>query len=122
MTVATLRRRGDAATSGLEAVSPPVADYAFLSDCENTCVVASAGTVEWPCLSRPHDRSIFGTILDRSASSFRLSPSDTSVPGQPPVCSGHHGVGDDVRLDPVRFMNGQAVVLGPDAGLVTMAP
>ena len=25
---------------------PPIADYAFLSDCENTCLVSAAGSVE----------------------------------------------------------------------------
>ncbi|MDT0440782.1 hypothetical protein, partial [Streptomyces doudnae] len=26
---------------------PPIADYGFLSDCENTCLISSAGSVEW---------------------------------------------------------------------------
>ena len=29
---------------------PPIADYAFLSDCEATCLVAPSGNVEWMCL------------------------------------------------------------------------
>jgi GH15 family glucan-1,4-alpha-glucosidase len=64
----------------MEAIFPPIADYAFLSDCENTCLVAPTGAVEWLCLPRPHDPSVFGTILDRSAGSFRLAPADTAVP------------------------------------------
>jgi len=51
----------------LDAIFPPIADYAFLSDCENTCLVAPTGTVEWLCLPRPHDPSVFGTILDRAS-------------------------------------------------------
>ncbi len=64
----------------LEAIFPPIADYAFLSDCENTCLIAPTGALEWLCLPRPHDPSVFGTILDRSAGSFRLAPADTAVP------------------------------------------
>lgn len=59
---------------------PAIADYAFLSDCENNCLVAPSGAVEWLCLPNPHDPSVFGTLLDRSAGSFRLGPQDLSVP------------------------------------------
>ena len=64
----------------LESIFPPIADYAFLSDCENTVLVAPTGSIEWMCLPKPHDPSIFGTILDRSAGSFRLAPVDSAVP------------------------------------------
>ena len=64
----------------LEAIFPPIADYAFLSDCENTCLIAPTGAIEWFCLPKPHDPSIFGTLLDRAAGSFRLAPADSAVP------------------------------------------
>jgi GH15 family glucan-1,4-alpha-glucosidase len=59
---------------------PPIADYAFLSDCENTCLVSSAGSVEWLCAPRPDSSSVFGSILDRAAGHFRISPYGVSVP------------------------------------------
>lgn len=68
------------AQPGLERIFPPVADYSFLSDCENSCLIAPTGSVEWLCLPRPHDPSVFGATLDRAAGSFRLAPSDTAVP------------------------------------------
>ncbi len=61
---------------------PPIAEYAFLSDCENSCLVAPNGSVEWLCLPRPDSPSVFGAILDRSAGSFRFAPSNTMVPHQ----------------------------------------
>ena len=61
-------------------IFPPIANYAFLSDCENNCLVAPTGAVEWLCLPRPHDPSVFGTVLDRSAGSFRLAPYESAVP------------------------------------------
>jgi alpha,alpha-trehalase len=59
---------------------PPIADFAFLSDCESCALVAPSGNVEWMCLPRFDSPSIFGAILDRDAGSFRLSPVDTKVP------------------------------------------
>ncbi|MDT7756433.1 MAG: alpha,alpha-trehalase, partial [Mycobacterium sp.] len=59
---------------------PPIADYAFLSDCENTCLISSAGSVEWMCAPRPDSPSFFGAILDRGAGHFRISPYGVTVP------------------------------------------
>jgi alpha,alpha-trehalase len=46
---------------------PPIADYAFLSDCESNCLIAPSGAVEWMCLPRHDSPSVFGAILDRAA-------------------------------------------------------
>src|SRR6478752_3811321 len=59
---------------------PPIADYGFLSDCEVSALVAPDGSVEWMCLPRPDSPSIFGSLLDRSAGSFRFGPSHAMVP------------------------------------------
>ncbi len=59
---------------------PPIADYAFLSDCETTCLISSAGAVEWMCVPRPDSPSVFGSILDRGAGHFRLGPYGVTVP------------------------------------------
>jgi GH15 family glucan-1,4-alpha-glucosidase len=59
---------------------PPIADYAFLSDCENSCLIAPSGAVEWMCLPRPDSPSVFGAMLDRGAGNFRLGPYDVAVP------------------------------------------
>jgi alpha,alpha-trehalase len=59
---------------------PPIADYAFLSDCENNCLISSSGSVEWLCVPRPDSPSVFGAVLDRAAGHFRLGPYGVSVP------------------------------------------
>jgi GH15 family glucan-1,4-alpha-glucosidase len=59
---------------------PPIAEYAFLSDCETTALVAPSGAIEWMCLPRMDDPSVFGAMLDRDAGTFRLSPTDQTVP------------------------------------------
>src|SRR3954452_10388194 len=59
---------------------PPIADYAFLSDCESTALIAPSGNVEWLCLPRIDSPSVFGALLDRDAGAFRIGPADTRVP------------------------------------------
>ena len=59
---------------------PTIADYGFLSDCGTTALVAPSGNVEWLCLPRMDSPSVFGSILDRDAGSFRIGPADNHVP------------------------------------------
>ena len=59
---------------------PPIADYGFLSNCEQSCLVAPNGSVEWLCLPRPDSPSVFGALLDRAAGLFRFGPGNTHVP------------------------------------------
>jgi GH15 family glucan-1,4-alpha-glucosidase len=76
----TLTTPASFASSSRRHPFPPIADYGFLSDCENTCLISSSGSVEWLCVPRPDSPSVFGAILDRGAGHFRLSPYGTSVP------------------------------------------
>ena len=55
--------------SGPMSTFPPIADYALLSNCEQSCLLAPDGSVEWLCLPRPDSPSVFGALLDRSAPS-----------------------------------------------------
>jgi alpha,alpha-trehalase len=59
---------------------PPIAEYAFLSDCEVSALVAPTGNVEWLCLPRFDAPSVFGAMLDRDAGMFKLAPVDATVP------------------------------------------
>jgi GH15 family glucan-1,4-alpha-glucosidase len=67
-------------TPGETSLFPPIADYGFLSNCEQSCLVAPDGSVEWLCLPRPDAPSVFGALLDRAAGLFRFGPGNTHVP------------------------------------------
>ena len=53
---------------------PPIEDYAFLSDCHTGALIAGDGSIEWLCVPSFDAPSIFSSLLDREAGSFRLGP------------------------------------------------
>ncbi|HVE68142.1 MAG TPA: glycoside hydrolase family 15 protein [Solirubrobacteraceae bacterium] len=53
---------------------PPIAEYAFLSDCHTGALIAPDGTVEWLCVPRFDAPSIFAMVLDRGGGGFRVGP------------------------------------------------
>ena len=68
--------RTDSAPQSAAAPSPfpPIAEYAFLSDCHTSALIAPDGGIGWLCVPRFDSPSVFGTLLDRQAGFFRIGP------------------------------------------------
>src|SRR5438552_17383006 len=67
---------------------PPIADYAFLSDCEVNCLIAPSGAVVRMCLPRPDAPSVLSALIDRGSGALRLGPYDAMVPAARPHMPG----------------------------------
>jgi GH15 family glucan-1,4-alpha-glucosidase len=69
--VATGRRPQSAAAPS---PFPPIAEYAFLSNCHTGALIAPDGAVDWLCVPSFDSPSIFASLLDREAGFFRFAP------------------------------------------------
>jgi alpha,alpha-trehalase len=73
---------GPSQSSAMPSPFPPIADYAFLSDCHTGALIAPDGAVDWLCVPRFDSPSIFGSLLDRQAGAFRFGPYGINVPSE----------------------------------------
>jgi GH15 family glucan-1,4-alpha-glucosidase len=100
----------------------PIANYGFLSDCHTGALVAPDGAIDWLCVPRFDSPSVFGSLLDRGAGSFRLGPFGINVP------SGRtYEPGSNTLLTAWKTPSGWAMVrdgltMGPRRGEDTVTP
>jgi GH15 family glucan-1,4-alpha-glucosidase len=101
---------------------PPIADYAFLSDCHTGALMAPDGSINWLCVPRFDAPSVFGTLLDRQAGDFRFGPFGVNVPS-----ARIYEPGTNILLTTWRTPTGWAIVrdaliIGPRRGVDTITP
>jgi GH15 family glucan-1,4-alpha-glucosidase len=54
---------------------PPIDDYGFIADCHSAALVSGTGSIDWCCMPRVDQESIFGRLLDwERGGSFRVAP------------------------------------------------
>jgi GH15 family glucan-1,4-alpha-glucosidase len=101
---------------------PPIAQYAFLSDCHTGALVAPDGTIDWLCVPRFDAPSVFGSLLDRQAGGFRFGPyginhpaSRAYEPGTNVLVSSWHTAGGWAEVR-------EALTIGPRRGPDTITP
>jgi len=84
---------------------PPIADYAFLSNCHTGALVAADGGIGWLCIPRFDSPSAFGSLLDRGAGYFRLAPFGITHPS-----ARHYEPGTNVLVTTWKTPSGWIVV------------
>jgi GH15 family glucan-1,4-alpha-glucosidase len=101
---------------------PPIANYAFLSNCHTGALVAPDGGIGWLCVPRFDSPSVFGTLLDRQAGYFRFGPYGIDHPA-----ARNYEPGTNVLVTTWKTPSGWVVVrdaltLGPTRGDDTITP
>src|SRR6185437_15258732 len=113
---------GQPQSAAMPSPFPPIADYAFLSDCHTGALVAPDGTIDWLCVPRFDAPSVFGSLLDRQAGGFRFGPFGINVP-----TARIYEPGTNILLTTWKTTSGWAIVrdaliLGPRRGEDLITP
>ena len=95
---------------------PPIADYAFLSNCHTGALVAPDGSVDWLCVPAFDSPSAFGNLLDRGAGSFRFGPYGINVPTARSYMPGTHVLTTTWHTPGGWILVHDALTMGPRQG------
>jgi GH15 family glucan-1,4-alpha-glucosidase len=92
---------------------PPIADYAFLSNCHTGALVAPDGAIDWLCIPSFDSPSVFGSLLDRQAGFFRLGPFGISHPAARRYEAGTNVLVTDWKTPSGWIVVRDALTMGP---------
>ncbi|GAA4854851.1 glycoside hydrolase family 15 protein [Pseudonocardia benzenivorans] len=101
---------------------PPIADYAFLSNCHTGALVAPDGSVDWLCVPAFDSPSVFGNLLDRGAGSFRFGPYGINVPTARNYVPGTNVMTTTWHTPGGWLLVHDALTMGPRRGPDTVTP
>jgi alpha,alpha-trehalase len=114
--------RGTEQSAAAPSPFPPIADYAFLSDCHTGALVAPDGAIDWlcvPCFDAP---SIFGSLLDREAGFFRFGPFGINHPAQRNYVAGTNVMETMWKTPAGWIVVRDALTMGPRDGEDSITP
>jgi len=120
--VTATRPEAPDATDQLDGRFPPIADYAFLSNCHTGALVAPDGTVDWLCVPRFDSPSVFGALLDRGAGGFRFAPFGINVPSDRIYEPGTNTLVTSWKTSTGWVIVRDALTMGPRRGEDTVTP
>jgi GH15 family glucan-1,4-alpha-glucosidase len=117
-----LEQPGQPPSAAAPSPFPPIADYAFLSDCHTGALVAPDGAIDWLCVPRFDAPSVFGTLLDRGAGTFRLGPYGINVPTARRYEPGTNVLETTWKTPSGWVLVRDALTMGPRTGVDTVTP
>jgi GH15 family glucan-1,4-alpha-glucosidase len=101
---------------------PPIADYAFLSNCHTGALVAPDGSIDWLCIPAFDSPSVFGSLLDRGAGAFRIGPYGITVPTARTYVPGTNVMTTTWHTPSGWLLVHDALTMGPRQGPDTVTP
>ena len=101
---------------------PPIADYAFLSNCHTGALVAPDGAIDWLCVPAFDSPSVFGSLLDRQAGYFRLGPFGINHPAARVYEPGTNVLATTWKTPTGWIVVRDALTMGPRAGEDKVTP
>jgi GH15 family glucan-1,4-alpha-glucosidase len=113
---------GGAQSAAMPSPFPPIADYAFLSDCHTGALIAPDGAVDWLCVPRFDSPSVFGSLLDRQAGAFRFGPYGINVPTEIAYEPGSNVLRTTWKTPSGWVVVRDALTMGARAGEDTVTP
>ena len=109
-------------SAAMQSPFTPIADYGFLSDCHTGALVAPDGGVDWLCVPRFDSPSVFGSLLDREAGTFRFGPFGINVPTQRVYDAGTNVLVTTWKTPSGWVVVRDALTMGPTRGPDTVTP
>src|SRR5215471_17598487 len=101
---------------------PPIADYAFLSNCHTGALVAPDGAIDWLCVPAFDSPSVFASLLDREAGFFRLGPYGINHPADRGYEPGTNVLVTTWKTPMGWIVVRDALTMGPRGGLDEITP
>ena len=101
---------------------PPIADYAFLSNCHTGALVAPDGAIDWLCAPAFDSPSVFGSLLDRQAGFWRFGPFGINHPSARVYEPGTNVLATTWKTPTGWLLVRDALTMGPRRGVDTTTP
>ena len=101
---------------------PPIADYAFLSNCHTGALVAPDGAIDWLCVPRFDSPSVFGSLLDRAGRVLPVRPVRHQPSDRASLRAGDERARDDLEDADGWIVVRDALTMGPRDHEDTITP